>query len=75
LDILAALKQEESKFERLLDDARQQLDTVRAAIKLFGGKGVAKGKRGKRKVMSAATRAKIAKSAKARWAKIKAGKK
>ena len=28
MDILAALKQEEVKFEKLLDNARQQLDTV-----------------------------------------------
>ena len=37
MDILAALKQEEVKFEKLLDNARQQLDTVRTAIKLFAG--------------------------------------
>lgn len=37
MDILAALKQEEAKFEKEMDAARQQLDTVRAAIKLFGG--------------------------------------
>ena len=78
MDILAALKQEEAKFEKLLDNARQQLDTVRTAIKLFAGVGEGKttGKPAKKKkAMSAATKAKIAKSAKKRWAKIKAEKK
>jgi hypothetical protein len=79
MDILAALKQEEAKFEKQVDAARQQLDTVRTAIKLFGGisssgKTTGKAKR-KKNVMSAATKAKIAKAAKKRWAKIKAEKK
>ena len=39
MDILAALKQEEAKFEKLLDNARQKLDTVQTAIKLFAGVG------------------------------------
>ena len=74
MDILVALKQEEAKFEKLLDNARQQLDTVRTAIKLFAGKTTGKAAK-KKKAMSAATKAKIAKSAKKRWAKIKAEKK
>ena len=79
MDILAALKQEEVKFEKLLGNARQQLDTVRTAIKLFAGLGSKSKTTGKaakkKKAMSAATKAKIAKSAKKRWAKIKAEKK
>ena len=79
MDILAALKREEAKFERMVDAVRQQLETVRAAINLFGGtksRGKTTGKtKRKKNVMSAATRAKIAKSAKKRWAKIKAEKK
>ena len=79
MDILAALKAEEAKFEKLLDNARQQLDTVRIAIKLFAGIGSSGKTTGKstknKKVMSAATKAKIAKAAKRRWAKIKAKKK
>ena len=79
MDILAALKREEAKFEKLMENARQQMDTVRAAIKLFGstksrGKTTGKPQR-KKNVMSAATKAKIAKAAKKRWAKIKAEKK
>jgi hypothetical protein len=37
MDILAALKQEEAKFEKQVNAAQQQLDTVRAAMKLLGG--------------------------------------
>jgi hypothetical protein len=37
MDILAALRQEEVKFEKQVNVAQQQLDTVRAAMKLLGG--------------------------------------
>jgi hypothetical protein len=37
MDILAALRQEEAKFENEVSAAQQQLDTVRAAMKLLGG--------------------------------------
>jgi len=37
MDILAALKQEEAKWEKQVSAAQQQLDTVRTAIKLLGG--------------------------------------
>ncbi len=37
MDILVALKQEEAKFEKGVSAAQQQLDNVRAAIKLLGG--------------------------------------
>jgi hypothetical protein len=39
MDILAALKQEEAKWEKEVSAAQQQLDNVRAAIKLLGGMG------------------------------------
>jgi len=34
---LAALKQEEAKFEKQVSTAQQQLETVRVAMKLLGG--------------------------------------
>jgi hypothetical protein len=37
MDILAALRQEEAKFEKEVSAAQQQLDNVRAAMKLLGG--------------------------------------
>ncbi len=95
MDILAALKQEEAKFEKEVSAAQQQLDTVRAAMKLLGGMnssgkttgsssgkttGSSSGKTtgsttgGKKRVMSAAARAKISKATKERWAKFRAAK-
>ena len=77
MDILAALRQEETKLQKQADAAKQQLDTVRAAIKILG-RGVASNSEpiGKKKnsVMSAAGRAKISKASKARWAKFRAAK-
>ena len=93
MDILAALKQEEAKWEKEVSAAQQQLDNVRAAMKLLGGMGSsgkatasssgkatgdmnssAKTTGGKKRVMSAAGRAKIAKATKERWAKFRAAK-
>ena len=91
MDILAALRQEEAKFEKQVNVAQQQLDTVRAAMKLLGGmngSGKAIGSSsskvtdssngkttsGKKRVMSAAARAKISKATNARWAKFRAAK-
>jgi hypothetical protein len=83
MDILAALKHEEAKFEKEVSAAQQQLDNVRAAIKLLGGMGSSgkaaansssKPTSGKKRVMSAAARAKISKATKERWAKLRAAK-
>jgi hypothetical protein len=91
MDILAALKQEEAKWEKQVSAAQQQLDNVRAAIKLLGGMsssvkatGSSSGKTtgsisgkttgGKKRVMSAAARARISKATKERWAKFRAAK-
>jgi len=37
MDILKALRAEESKFLGQMEAAKQQVDTVRTAIKLLGG--------------------------------------
>ncbi len=37
MDILVALRQEEAKWEKEVSAAQQQLDTVRAAMKLLSG--------------------------------------
>ena len=67
MDILAALKREEAKLQK-------QADTVRAAIKILAGRVTSSGKRigRKKRVMSAAARARIGKATKARWAKLRA---
>jgi hypothetical protein len=76
MDILAALRQEETKLQKQADAAKQQLDTVRAAIKILGrgvpNNGQPIGR--KKRVMSAAARANISKATKARWAKFRAAK-
>ena len=81
MDILAALRQEEAKFEKEVSAAQEQLDTVRAAIKLLGGmnsngkttassngkatvSSSGKTTGGKKRVMSAAARARISKATK-----------
>lgn len=75
MNILAALKQEEAKFEKQVSTAQQQLDTVRAAMKLLGRmNGSDKTIGRKKRVMSAAARAKIGKATKERWAKFRAAK-
>ena len=75
MDILAALRQEEARWEKEVSAAQQQLDTVRAAMKLLGGMGsAAKTTGGKKRVMSAAARVRISKATKEGWAKFRAAK-
>jgi hypothetical protein len=72
MDILAALKQEETKLQR-------QLAGIQGAIKALEGRASSTGTTNKavgrvKHVMSAAARAKISKATKARWAKFRAEK-
>lgn len=72
MNILAAIKREERKLEKQLGKLQHQLDGVRSAAKALGhsaGRDIAKVKK---RVMSAASKAKISKAAKKRWAKVKA---
>jgi len=76
MDILAALRQEEAKLEKHADIVRQQLDAVRAAMKILGREVASSGQPigRKKRTMSAAARAKISKATKERWAKFRAAK-
>jgi len=75
MNILVALRQEEAKFEKQVSTAQQQLDTVRAAMKLLGGMNGSDKSIGKKKrVISAVARAKMAKAQRERWAKFRAAK-
>jgi capsid protein len=76
MNILAALRQAEAKLKKQADNLRQQLDNVRAAMKILGREVASSGKPigRKKRVMSAAARAKISKATKARWAKYRAAK-
>jgi hypothetical protein len=72
MKILAAIKREERKLEKQLHKIHQQLNGVRAAAKALGDSTGRELKRTKKRVLSAAGRAKIAKAAKKRWAKVRA---
>jgi flagellar motility protein MotE (MotC chaperone) len=76
MNILATLRREAAKLQKQADKARQQLDNVRAAMKILGRERASSGKPigRKKRVMSAAARAKISKATKARWAKFRAAK-
>ena len=72
MDLLAAIKREERKLERNLAKLQGKLSGVRAAAQALGKSAVRETKQVKKRVLSAAGRAKISKAAKARWAKIRA---
>jgi hypothetical protein len=74
MDLLAAIKREERKLEKELSKLQHQLNGVRAAAKALGTKASREVTEVKKRVMSAAARAKISKASKARWARFRAGK-
>jgi hypothetical protein len=74
MDILAAIKREERKLEKQLGKLQRQLGGVRAAAKALGDSTNRELKAVKKRVLSAAARAKISKATKARWAKFRAAK-
>ena len=68
LNPVQSLRRAESQLEKQLGNIQIELDKVRGALQLLSGKS-ATGKTGrKRRKMSAKTRAKMAVSAKKRWA-------
>jgi hypothetical protein len=75
MKILAAIKREQKKLEKQLGKLQHQLNAVRAAAKALGDSTSKELKVVKKRVMSAATRAKIGRAAKKRWAKFRALKK
>ncbi len=74
MHILAAIKREEKKLEKQLGKLQHQLNGIRAAAKALGDSTNRELKAVKKRVMSAAARAKISKATKARWAKFRAAK-
>jgi hypothetical protein len=71
MDILAAIKREERKLEKQLGKVQHKLNGVRAAAKALGGSAEREVVAVKKRVLSAAGRAAIAKAAKKRWAKVR----
>ena len=72
MNILGAIRGEERKLAKQLGKLQHQLDDVRAAAKVLGRSTSRQLTSVKKRVMSAASRAKIAKAARKRWAKVKA---
>jgi hypothetical protein len=73
MTLFAAIKREEQKLEKELGKLQSQLNGVRAAAKALGHSASTEIGAAKKRVLSAAARAKISKAAKKRWAKVKAG--
>lgn len=72
MNILAAIKREEQKLEKQLRKVQKQLEGVRAAGKALGRSASRELIGIKKRVLSEAGRAKIAKAARKRWAKVRA---
>lgn len=72
MNILAAIKREERKLEKQLSSLQKKLDGVRTAAKALGDSAGRELKGAKKRVLSAAGRAKISRAAKKRWARFKA---
>jgi hypothetical protein len=72
MHLLAAIKREERKLEKELGKLQNKLSGVRAAAKALGSKTSREITQVKKRVLSAAAKAKISKAAKKRWAKFRA---
>jgi hypothetical protein len=72
MDLLAAIKREERKLEKELGQLQHKLNGIRAAAEALGSIAGREVTRVKKRVLSAAARAKISKATKARWAKFRA---
>ena len=74
MDLLAAIKLEERKLERELRKVQSKFNGLRAAAKAMGDSTIREVIQVKKRVLSAAAKAKISKATKARWAKFRAEK-
>jgi hypothetical protein len=72
MSILAAIRREERKLEKQLGTLQHRLNGVRSAAKVLGGSASRELTGVKKRVLSAAGRAKIAAAARRRWAKVRA---
>ena len=72
MDILTAIKREERKLEKQLGKLQHELNGIRAAAKTLGDSTSRDVETVKKRVLSAAARARIGKAAKRRWAKFRA---
>jgi hypothetical protein len=72
MDILKAIMREERKLERQLGKLQHELNGIRVAAKALGNSTNREIKTVKKRVLSAAARAKMGRAAKKRWAKFRA---
>jgi hypothetical protein len=72
MDILGAIKREERRLEKQLHKLRHQLNGIHAAAKALGDSTNRELKTVKKRVLSAAARARIGRATKKRWAKFRA---
>ena len=72
MDILVAIKREEARLVKQVGKLQHQLNRLRTAAKALGDSTTREITGVKKRVLSPAGRAKIAKAAKKRWAKIRA---
>ena len=72
MTILAAIRREERKLEKQLGKLQHQLGGVRTAARALGKSTSHELAGVKKRVLSAAGRAKIAAAARKRWAKVRA---
>ena len=73
MDILGVVRREQRKLEKQVSRLQRELDRLNAAAKALGSAASDGFGRAERRVLSAAARAKISRSAKRRWAKVRAG--
>jgi geranylgeranyl pyrophosphate synthase len=72
MTILAAIRREEKKVKKQLAKLQHDLIGLQSAAKVLGKSASKDLNRAKKRVLSAAGRAKISRAAKKRWAKVKA---
>ena len=75
MKILATIKREQKKLEKRLSKIQHRLSGVRAAAEALGHSTSKELKVVKKRVLSAAARARIGRATKKRWAKFRALKK
>ena len=72
MTLLSAIRREEKKLEKQLGKLQRKLNGVRAAAKALGSSADRGVKVFKKGVLSDAGRARIAKAARRRWARVRA---
>lgn len=72
MEIVAAIKREQKRLEKQLGKLQHHLNGVRAAAKALGDSTTKELKVVKKRVLSAAARARIGRATKKRWAKFRA---